>query len=283
MEYITAKSAGFCFGVKRAVDTVYEQLNCGKKIYTNPPIIHNETGVEDLEKKGVAVISSFEELKELSDGCVIIRSHGVKKEVYELLEEKKIPYVDATCPFVKRIHKIVEEESQKGRRIIIVGNISHPEVEGIFSYGNPAPYVVESVEEAEQLILENDLKYTIVSQTTFNLSKFKDILAIFEKKGYDYNVVNTICNATEERQNEAKEIAAEVDAMIVIGGSHSSNSRKLFEICSNECKLTYFIQTSEDLKSVELPDSVELVGITAGASTPNNIIREVQKYVRTDF
>ena len=282
MEYLTAKSAGFCFGVKRAVDTVYEQLNKGGKIYTYGPIIHNETVVEDLEQKGVSVIS-FEDLKTLTEGTVIIRSHGVPKEVYEVLNEKGIDYVDATCPFVKRIHQIVEKDRSEGKRIIIAGNPNHPEVEGIKSYAGEDFIIVESPEEAEELNLDSDKEYTLVSQTTFNMSKFKDIVDIFEKKGYYYNVVNTICNATNERQTEAKEIATKVDAMIVIGGSHSSNSRKLFEICSKECKLTYFIQTSEDLKAVELPDSVELVGITAGASTPNNIIEEVQKYVRADF
>ncbi|MBR3040897.1 MAG: 4-hydroxy-3-methylbut-2-enyl diphosphate reductase [Lachnospiraceae bacterium] len=282
MEYLTAKSAGFCFGVKRAVDTVYEQLNKGGKIYTYGPIIHNETVVEDLEQKGVSVIS-FEDLKTLTEGTVIIRSHGVPKEVYEVLNEKGIDYVDATCPFVKRIHQIVEKDRNEGKRIIIAGNPNHPEVEGIKSYAGEDFIIVESPEEAEVLNLDSDKEYTLVSQTTFNMSKFKDIVDIFEKKGYYYNVVNTICNATNERQTEAKEIATKVDAMIVIGGSHSSNSRKLFEICSKECKLTYFIQTSEDLKAVELPDSVELVGITAGASTPNNIIEEVQKYVRADF
>ena len=139
------------------------------------------------------------------------------------------------------------------------------------------------MEEANFLTLPKDTKITVVSQTTFNSTKFKDIVDIFDKKGYYSSVVNTICNATAERQTEAKEIASKVDAMIVIGGSHSSNSRKLFEICSKECDLTFFIRTKDDLKTVQLPDSVELVGITAGASTPNNIIEEVQKNVRTDF
>ena len=194
-----------------------------------------------------------------------------------------ISYVDATCPFVKKIHKIVEKASSEGDGIIIVGNPAHPEVEGICSYAGGEYYVVESVEEADELNLPKDTKYTIVSQTTFNSTKFKDIVDIFDKKGYYSSVVNTICNATAERQTEAKTIAAEVDAMLVIGGSHSSNSRKLFEICSKECDLTFFIQTKDDLNSVKLPDSVELVGITAGASTPKNIIEEVQKHVRTDF
>ncbi|MBR4580930.1 MAG: 4-hydroxy-3-methylbut-2-enyl diphosphate reductase [Lachnospiraceae bacterium] len=283
MEVRIAKTAGFCFGVERAVNSVYEQIEKGGKIYTYGPIIHNESVVEDLEKKGVKVIHSPEELKGVTEGTVIIRSHGVEKEIYEILEKQGISYVDATCPFVKKIHKIVEKASSEGDGIIIVGNPAHPEVEGICSYAGEKCYVVESVEEAEGLNLPKDTKYTIVSQTTFNSTKFKDIVDIFDKKGYYSSVVNTICNATAERQTEAKTIAAEVDAMLVIGGSHSSNSRKLFEICSKECDLTFFIQTKDDLNSVKLPDSVELVGITAGASTPKNIIEEVQKHVRTDF
>ena len=283
MKVITAKSAGFCFGVKRAVDTVYEQIEKGGKIYTYGPVIHNETVVEDLEKKGAVVLNSEEELKSITDGTVILRSHGVSKEIYELLEERNIPFVDTACPFVKRIHRIVEKESGEGKQIVIVGDAKHPEVEAIVSWVKGEAIVIMSVEEAQALSLSKDREIFIVSQTTFNLSKFKDIVAIFEKKGYYYNVANTICNATEERQTEAKKIAAEVDAMIVIGGSHSSNSRKLYEICSKECSLTYFIQTVKDLNEIEIPSNVELVGITAGASTPNNIIEEVQKHVRTDF
>ena len=283
MEVIVAKSAGFCFGVKRAVDTVYEEIKKGGKIYTYGPIIHNETVVEDLEKKGVEVIDSVDELKSVKGGTVIIRSHGVGKEIYDVLEQNGISYVDATCPFVKRIHKIVDKEAGAGRQIIIVGNSAHPEVEGIKSYAGDAPIVVESVEEAMNVKLPEGKGVTVVSQTTFNSTKFQDIVAIFEKNCYDYNVAKTICNATEERQTEAKEIAAKVDAMFVIGGSHSSNSRKLYEICLKECALTFFLQTPEDLQNVEIPKTVELVGITAGASTPNNIIEEVQKHVRTDF
>ena len=283
MEVKTAKTAGFCFGVERAVNSVYEEIEKGGKIYTYGPIIHNESVVDDLAARGVEVISSEEELGRIKEGTVILRSHGVEKKIYDILEKNHIPYVDATCPFVKKIHKIVEKASDEGNVIIIVGNPSHPEVEGICSYVKGSCHVVESTEEADALNLSKDAEYTIVSQTTFNSTKFKDIVDILNKKGYYSSVVNTICNATAERQTEAKTIAAEVDAMIVIGGSHSSNSRKLFEICSKECDLTFFIQTKDDLKQVELPDSVELVGITAGASTPKNIIEEVQNYARREF
>ena len=283
MEVVLAKSSGFCFGVKRAVDKVYEQTKTeGKKIYTYGPIIHNEEVVKDLEEKGVVVINDKDELANTHEGCVVIRSHGVSKDIYELIEQNHLECVDATCPFVKRIHNIVEKESANGRKIIIIGNDGHPEVEGIKGWSKTPACVIESKDEAEKFTTDKDEKLCIVSQTTFNYKKFKDLVEIFEKKGYDIIVANTICNATEERQREALELAAKADVMIVIGGTHSSNTRKLYELCKSECEHTYYIQTLADLQ-LELPNSVELVGITAGASTPNKIIEEVQNYVRTNF
>ena len=284
MEVIKAKSAGFCFGVKKAMETVYQQIeaNANKPIYTFGPLIHNEEVVKELKSKGVEVVDSVEELKALKEGIVIIRSHGVSKDIYKIMEDNGIECVDATCPFVKRIHKIVDKESALGKKVIIIGNDGHPEVEGIKGWSNTPAVVIEKEEEALEFSCKSDEKICIVSQTTFNYNKFKELVEIFEKKGYDISVVNTICNATEERQTEAKKIAAEADVMIVIGGTHSSNTRKLYEICKNECENTHFIQTLDDL-DLELPKSVRLVGITAGASTPNNIIEEVQNYVRINF
>lgn len=293
MEVRLAKSAGFCFGVKRAVDKVYEQIDTGKTIYTYGPIIHNEEVVRDLEQKGVQVIEDKEALQELirqwqtepepkNGGAVIIRSHGVPKEIQVLIEESPLECIDATCPFVKRIHRIVEKESSAGKHIVIVGNPGHPEVEGIMGWCEGPLTVLETEEEAKNLVLSEGMQICIVSQTTFNYNKFQHIVAIFREKGYNDSVVNTICNATEERQTEAREIASQADAMIVIGGKHSSNTRKLYEICSCECANTYFIQTLDDLH-LELPKAAILVGITAGASTPNKLIEEVQNYVRINF
>ena len=282
MEVVLAKSSGFCFGVKRAVDRVYEQLAENKKIYTYGPIVHNDDVVANLEEKGVKVLNTKEELTELTEGSVVIRAHGVPKEIYEIMEQKNIECIDATCPFVKRIHKIVEKESAEGRRIIVIGNAKHPEVEGIRGWCKTPATVIESREEALQFNGSKDDKYCVVSQTTFNYKKFQELVEIFQKKGYDIIVANTICSATEERQKEASELAAKADVMIVIGGTHSSNTRKLYELCKSECENTYYIQTLADLQ-LELPNSVELVGITAGASTPNKIIEEVQNYVRINF
>ena len=282
MEVVLAKSAGFCFGVKRAVDTVYELAKEGGKIYTFGPIIHNEEVVKDLEKKGVSVIETKEELEKLTEGTVVIRSHGVAREIYEQIERQGLRCVDATCPFVKRIHRIVEKESAAGKQILIIGNAGHPEVEGIVGWSVTPAIVAETKEEMSKIECDREKPVCIVSQTTFNYNKFQELVEIFKERGYDISIVNTICNATEERQTEAREIAAKVDAMIVIGGKRSSNTRKLYEICSRECANTCFIQTLDDLH-LELPKSVRLVGITAGASTPSKIIEEVQNYVRFNF
>ena len=283
MEVVVAKTAGFCFGVKRAVERVYEQIETGKKpIYTFGPIIHNEEVVRDLEEKGVRVIESVKELEALTDGVVIIRSHGVGRNIYEILKERGVELVDATCPFVKKIHKIAREQSEAGRRVVIVGNESHPEVEGIKGWGNEKTIVIESAGELEKWKLPADEKLCIVAQTTFNYNKFQDIVEKISKTYYDILVLNTICNATQERQVEARQIASQVDVMIVIGGRNSSNTQKLYEICRKECKDTYYIQTLDDFKP-DKAGTVRSVGITAGASTPNQIIEEVHTNVRIKF
>lgn len=273
MEVYVAKTAGFCFGVKRAVDKVYEQVG-NNPVYTYGPIIHNETVVKDLESKGVHVLDSPDDLENLSEGTVIIRSHGVDKRVYDLLEKNGISIVDATCPFVRKIHKIVQEDSKAGNAIIIVGNPNHPEVKGIQGWSENDTYVLESIEDVQKLSLSADKTASIVAQTTFNYKKFEEIVEIISKKYYNVKVYRTICNATEERQQEARILASQVDAMLVIGGLNSSNTQKLYEISKNSCGNTYFIQTVDDL-DVEQLKKFRRVGITAGASTPSNIIKEV--------
>ena len=289
MKVTLAKSAGFCFGVKRAVDTVYEQLeksvSGNKPIYTFGPIIHNEEVVHDLEEKGVTVLESVEELEERAPqgGTVIIRAHGVEKGISGKIKELGYTLVDATCPFVLKIHRLVEKYSTDGAQIVIIGNEKHPEVKGIKSWSlDPHTAVISTPEEAEKYQAESGKKVCIVAQTTFNYNKFQELVEIINKKGYDIIVLNTICNATEERQTEAAKIARDVDAMIVIGGRNSSNTQKLFEICKNECNNTYYIQTVKDL-DVTCFESIDNVGITAGASTPNKIIEEVQKNVRNEL
>ena len=275
MEVTVAKTAGFCFGVKRAVEKVYEQIGKSEKpIYTYGPIIHNEQVVGDLREKGVEVIDSLEELKTIRDAVVVIRSHGVGKNVYDILKENGVEIVDATCPYVKKIHRIVEKQTAEGRRVLIVGSEDHPEVQGIKGWGDDRTVVIENTEDFRRLELPEDEKLCIVSQTTFNYKKFQDMVEKISKTRYDITVLNTICNATQERQVEAMRIASQVDVMLVIGGKHSSNTQKLYDICRKECKNTYYIQTLGDFNP-ECISSVHSVGITAGASTPNNIIEEV--------
>ncbi|RKW48619.1 MAG: 4-hydroxy-3-methylbut-2-enyl diphosphate reductase [Lachnospiraceae bacterium] len=282
MKVELAKSAGFCFGVEKAVNTVYEEAKKNDEIvYTLGPIIHNEEVVKDMKRRGVEAVN-IEDLNSLPKGTVIIRSHGVSKDVYNFVKQSGHRVVDATCPFVKKIHAIVSVQSGKKKTVVIIGNPKHPEVIGIRGWGDENTYAVENIEQFINLNLKKDEEIVIVAQTTFNHKKFQEIIDKILFLGYDVRCFNTICNATQERQAEAKNIASNVDAMIVIGDKKSSNTGKLVEICQEECKNTVFIQTLEDLDYDALL-SVDSVGITAGASTPKHIIEEVQNIVRSKF
>ena len=282
MKVELAKSAGFCFGVEKAVNTVYEEAKKENEIvYTLGPIIHNEEVVKDMKKRGVEAVK-MEDLASLQKGTVIIRSHGVSRDVYNFVKNSGHRVVDATCPFVKKIHAIVSVQSGKGKTVVVIGNPDHPEVMGIKGWGDKNTYAVENIDQFISLGLKKDEEIIIVAQTTFNHKKFKEIIDKISLLGYDVRCFNTICNATQERQAEAKKIASNVDTMIVIGDKKSSNTGKLVEICQEECKNTVFIQTLEDLNYDALL-SVDSVGITAGASTPKHIIEEVQNIVRSKF
>ena len=284
-ELTIAKSAGFCFGVTRAVNMVYEAIEKENvPIYTYGPIIHNDEVVKDMEKNGVTVINYLDELSSHEKGVMIIRSHGISKAEYDKIKDCGFEVLNATCPFVSKIHRYVEDYSSKGYDIIIVGSPKHPEVCGIKGWADEKCHVtiINSPEDAEKYTKNSTKKLCIVSQTTFNYNKFQDIVEIIAKKGYDITVLNTICNATEVRQTEARKVAQCSDVMIVIGDRHSSNTQKLFEICKNECKNTYYIQTSDEMDYTQIRSNNN-VGITAGASTPNNIIEEVSKNVRNEL
>ena len=284
-ELTIAKSAGFCFGVTRAVNMVYEAIEKENvPIYTYGPIIHNDEVVKDMEKNGVTVINDLDVLSSHEKGVMIIRSHGISKAEYDKIKDCGFEVLNATCPFVSKIHRYVEDYSSKGYDIIIVGSPKHPEVCGIKGWADEKCHVtiINSPEDAEKYTKNSTKKLCIVSQTTFNYNKFQDIVEIIAKKGYDITVLNTICNATEVRQTEARKVAQCSDVMIVIGDRHSSNTQKLFEICKNECKNTYYIQTSDEMDYAKIRSNNN-VGITAGASTPNNIIEEVSKNVRNEL
>ena len=290
MAVVLAKSAGFCFGVDRAVEAVYRVLEEEEKkefaerlpIYTYGPIVHNERIVEELEKRGVQVLTSLSELKGLERGIVVIRAHGVGKEIYESLEKKGLKMVDSSCPFVRKIQKLVAEHSKKGESVIVMGDPEHPEIQGILGWGEGDVRALKDLEDVKALPDGEGKNIFVVAQTTFNIDKFKVVLETFKKKGYHTSVINTICNATFERQSEARELAGKSDAMVVIGGSSSSNTKKLYEICKAICPNTQLIQTVKDLK-FNSDEAIRNVGITAGASTPKEIIEEVLTYVRNEF
>ena len=284
MKLTVAKSAGYCFGMKRAVNMVYQEAGeTAVPVYTYGPIIHNAEVVKDLQQRGVQVVEDVKELQNLPKGKIIIRSHGISRREHEAMKTYGFEVLDATCPFVLKIHRLVEKYSKEGYQIVIAGNRHHPEVEGILGWveGQPA-YTIACPEDIEKLPLKKGEKVCLVAQTTFNYNKFQELVEIIKKKGYDISVLDTICNATEERQTEAREIAAKSDLMIVIGDKHSSNTQKLYEISKKECANTYYIQTSKDMDYHQI-QSINNVGITAGASTPNNIIEEVSKNVRNEL
>lgn len=273
MDLKLANNSGFCFGVQRAVDVVYDEIKNGGNVYTYGPIINNEVVVEELRSKGVRVIESPEELNGLPKGTIIIRSHGVSQKLLVELSSYGHKIIDATCPYVKKIHKTVSKYDN--HHIIIVGNPEHPEIKGIIGWCNNDNYtVIENIDQATEFDLQLDVKLCIVAQTTFNYNRFQELVEIISKKGYDIFALNTICNATQSRQSEAYDLAKKSEAMIVIGSKQSSNTRKLYEICKNECENTYYIQKPDDLDLNEFK-SFRNVGITAGASTPHNIIKEV--------
>lgn len=281
-EIILAKSAGFCFGVERAVNKVYEEAARSSNIYTYGPIIHNKEVVADLEARGVHVVESAQDVRALQGATVIIRSHGVSRDTDRLIRESSRKCIDATCPFVKRIHRTVEAESAAGKKIVIIGNPVHPEVMGIMGWSSTPVTVIQTAEQAQNFTVSDKTEVCVVAQTTFNANKFQDLVDILKEKSYNVICVNTICNATHERQSEAKAIAARADIMIVIGDRSSSNSAKLYEICRKECSDTHFIQTWNDLH-LTLTGAEKVIGITAGASTPKNIIEEVYNHVRADL
>ncbi|MCJ7856742.1 bifunctional 4-hydroxy-3-methylbut-2-enyl diphosphate reductase/30S ribosomal protein S1 [Lachnospiraceae bacterium NSJ-143] len=270
MEILLAKSAGFCFGVNRAIEAVYDVLGTDD-IYTYGPIIHNKTVTESLEKQGVKCVENIEEIK---SGTIVLRSHGVGRQVYDNINKKGLKIIDGTCPFVKKIHNIVHEKFNEGYRIIIAGDSSHPEVIGINGWCSNSAFIAKNTDEAAGFVPEAGEKYCMVVQTTFRKSLLDDIVKVLEGKGADISLFNTICSATSERQKEAVEISTKADKMIVIGDKKSSNTQKLFEICKKNCKNTINIETISDLLLNNF-DKNDKIGITAGASTPPAIIKEV--------
>ena len=274
-----SEKAGFCFGVKRAMGLAWRELcdEHDKQTYALGPLIHNKQAVEKYEERGLITVDDIEEIP--SDVKMIIRSHGVSKSIYDKADEKGLDVVDTTCPFVKKIHDIVKENYDNGKKIILIGDKNHPEVIGINGWCKNTAITIKTIEEAEALELNNDESYCAVAQTTMNLEVYRKIVEILKTKADDIEFNNTICSSTKARQEAARELASEMDCMIVIGGKHSSNTQKLVGICKEVCP-TFAIETRDDL-DVEEIKKYENVGITAGASTPDWIIDDIIEYLKS--
>lgn len=275
MEIIVAKNAGFCFGVKQAVDKAYSSVLKGdNKLYSYGPLIHNKQVIEKLQDLGVEAVVDLDNISD--ESSMIIRSHGVPLKIYNELEDKSIGIIDATCPFVRRVQKIVKDYYSKNYDIIIVGNPSHPEVIGINGWCDNSAYIIENIDKAKDI--PKLKRACVVAQTTIKLELWNNVLNIINDFIEDLRPFNTICLATKERQDACKKLAKDVDIIIVIGGYHSSNTQKLYQISKKNCDHAIHIETAEDLDLKDL-QGFEKIGITAGASTPEWIINDVVKKI----
>ena len=277
MELIVGKTAGFCYGVKRAVDGAKEQLKQNENLYGLGEIVHNQDVIKELENLGMQFIENIEEAK----GKTIIRAHGVPKQIYEEAEEKQIELIDYTCPKVLNIHQIVEEYANKGYYIFLLGNKKHPEIIGTLSYCGENKFIIEKEDDTmkalETFEKSGMKKILVISQTTYSLEKFYIVEEIIKNeipRDVEVVVKNTICQATEIRQKETEEMAKKVDAMIIIGGKNSSNTKKLYEIAKQYCKTVLLIENETELVLDNIK-STDKVGIMAGASTPKESIEKV--------
>ena len=273
-----AKTAGFCFGVNRAVNTVYDLIEKGERVCTLGPIIHNPQLVDELIQKGVRIVSTP---NEVNDGEVlVIRSHGVEQSVIDFCDNNSMRFIDATCTFVSKIHKIVNEKSRDGYVVIVAGDINHQEVKGIVGHSLGETHVISDESELENLLIEKsnfaEKKVILVSQTTFNKKVWEKIEKNLKKVCTNAEIFDTICNATAMRQQEAFELAKDSDGVVVIGGKGSSNTAKLFDVCRANCSKTYWVETADEL-NISNFSNCENIAVVAGASTPAGIIKEVLK------
>ena len=277
MKVKIAKEAGFCFGVKRAMKMAWDELELNSDIYALGPLIHNRQAVQKYEDKGLITVDTIDSIP--NNESVIIRSHGVSKDIYDRANFSNLNIIDTTCPFVKKIHNIVKEFYEEGFKIIIIGDKNHPEIIGINGWCENSALIIKSVDDLNNLNLDNNNKYCVVSQTTPNLELYNQIVDILSKELDNIQFNNTICSATKTRQQAAKELSVDVDCMIVIGGKHSSNTQKLVNICKEQVP-TFSIETKEDL-DIDKLSKFNIIGVTAGASTPNWIIEDVICFIES--
>lgn len=275
---IIADNAGFCFGVKRAMNMAWEELisNEDKKVYALGPLIHNKQAVSKYEEKGLITVDSMEQIEE-GNLEMIIRSHGVAKKIYDEAEIRKIDIIDTTCPFVKKIHQIVNKSYNEGKQVLVLGDKDHPEIIGINGWCMDKAIIAKTLEDVKKIDLNSDKKYIVVAQTTMNEKEFEKIIDYINSIDLNIEIENTICSATRVRQQSARNLSKKVDVMVVIGGKHSSNTQKLVKICK-EVVDTLAIETSEELKNIDF-NNYETIGVTAGASTPDWIIQDTISYL----
>ncbi len=273
MQVLLADEYGFCFGVERAVEMVEEAISEGDTVRALGPLIHNDQEMSRLQAQGVATIGEPVQIQR--GQTAVIRAHGVTPQVEAELREKASKVVDATCPFVTKVQKLASRAAAQNRHIVVVGNPEHPEMIGVFGYAPEHAFVVQNAGEVANLPrLNNPL---VVSQTTIKLQNFLDVAeAVRQNSEGETQIVNTICSATRDRQDAARALAGEVGAFYIIGGRHSSNSRKLLAVCKEQCEKSFLIETEDEINTDDLRN-VERVGLTAGASTPNWLIEKVSK------
>ena len=281
MEIIRASVLGFCFGVRRAVELAEKALseNPGKKVYSLGPLIHNENALSALEEKGLHILEESD-IAELEEGSVvIIRAHGVAPSVTDALEKRGCKIIDATCPRVKASQKMVERYSSENDYVVLTGDINHGEVIGIAGYAGENFSQIQDYEEAERFnIKDGDNKNVILlSQTTYSPKEFEKIENLFKSKFHNLAVMNTICPATNERQQALLELCSQVEGVLVVGGKNSANTKRLYQTAAANCKIAAHIQSAADIPQEFF--NLKTIGITAGASTPDEIIEDVERKI----
>ena len=276
---IITDNAGFCFGVKRAMNIAYNEIEEKRdmQVYALGPLIHNRQAVEKYEERGLITVDEIEEIEIKENIEMIIRSHGVAKKIYDEARDRGIEIVDTTCPFVKKIHDIVKKSEEDKKAIILLGDKNHPEVIGINGWCKDSAIIFKDMDDVLKYDFDYDKSYVVVSQTTMNEENFEKIIEYLESLNLELDIKNTICSATRVRQQSARELSSKVDVMVVIGGKHSSNTQKLVNICKERGN-TVSIETREDLYDVDF-SNYETIGVTAGASTPDWIIHEAIEYL----
>lgn len=283
MEIVIAKNAGFCFGVKRAIDEAYKTLEkTSKNIYSIGPLIHNEVVTNDLKNKGLIEVNDINDILNLKNKTVLLRTHGIEKNIFESLKKNNNDIMDLTCPFVKKIHNLVRDYSKNRYKVIVIGDKNHPEVKGIVSYAENDIYVIINESDIKMLPFDRNSKILVVFQTTTSVSIGEKLVDILKELFYNITIENTICNATDTRQDEVRKLAKVSDAMFIIGSKSSSNTKKLYDIAKENCDKTYLLSNKSDLLNINIKDAKKL-GVSAGASTPEYLIEEILKHVRNEF